>query len=644
MHKIKIYLIFSFALFYSIVASADAIDTRNNTNFIVATLYYGLKEYSWPINYLNAIKNSDIDTELATIKKMGFNTIILLASWSEFEPIIGKPNNMAYRKINTIISKAKKNGLNVMVRIPYLWSLADGGNDMRRRIAYALLDRETYRQSLLNFLRYFQKNVIQKNNNVISKFGSWEDFYVLRDLFFSDEPVVSAFVKEKFFRDTGIESIKVMLNGEYYDVFNNWLDTKILEMSKEIGSYGYEIRTDSDLYKKNQELKAHTHNKFYKNDSNGNVIAYWASYFGQENHGEKISADKAIASFSWMLDQISKETRQPVFIDQLNFFDNSPDTIGNAQIETEQLPDFFEKMTNVLAERTTGFALWTIRDYHHNIIFNPAFSEKLFGWKASKHVSVNEDHVTIAPGGYLSQNVPASRFAVISSELPFLVIDVIAGKGTVSIDSEKSLSVQGPGRYAKDVQLSPNYVKQGLNITIRASNDSSKALKVKWVGLSGHKQVGKVFDESGNKGDFYHLIKSTNEKLLNLSKFLCRGYMRHLQSDIYSRGIFSDGWTSQSFELCGPNINFLKGVELAYYNPLSSERSIKISIDGIDVKTLVLENGAGKISICFPLKSLSHSVGFTISSPFIPSQLDNRSPDSRTLGIVLNSFEKIKCH
>lgn len=638
----RFFLILCFVFCYSINTYANNIGKK--IPYIVATHYYGFKEYSWPINYLNAIKDSDIGADLATIKKAGFNTVILLVSWTEFEPIIGKRDDAVYRKIKRIIIEAKKHGLTVMLRIPYLWSLNGTGDGMRERIAYALLNHGHYRKALLSFLEVFQNEIVKKNENIIGKFGSWEDYYVLRDFFFSDTPIVSAVVRDKFFKDTGIESIKVVRNGENYDVFNDWMDTKILGMAKDIGSYGYEIRTDSDLYKKNNELKWHAHNKFYKNESNGNLVAYWAPYFGQLNSGEKISADKAIASFNWMLDSISAETKQPVFIDQFNFFDNSPDTGGNAQIDTSQLPMFFEKMTGILAKRTSGYGFWTIRDYHHNIIYNPAFSEKLMGWKASKNVVVNKDYVTIPPGGYVSQYVPASRFLVLDSKMPSLVVDVVAGRGTVLIDSKKLLSIDGERKFNKAFTITPDHLAKGVNITIKSNEDSLNPLKVKWLGLLGHAQVGKVFDEAGKKSDFYHLIKTTNERILKTVNIPCQGYTLHSQSALYTSGIFADGWTSQNIDICKPVLN-KEGVELNYYNPLSYERSAQIIVNGVVVKTIILNRaGAGTIRMCPFSDGISGKASILIKPPFTPSQLDKQSRDNRSLGLVVNSLNAIKCN
>ena len=83
--------------------SASVQKPYKEQDFIIGTHYYGFHEFDWPINYLHSIKDSDVKNDLKTIKEMGFNSIILLAAWPEFEPEIGSPDEYIYKKINNII-------------------------------------------------------------------------------------------------------------------------------------------------------------------------------------------------------------------------------------------------------------------------------------------------------------------------------------------------------------------------------------------------------------------------------------------------------------------------------------------------------------------------------------------------------------
>jgi hypothetical protein len=637
----KIFLkILRSALIFTLFSSF-AVAEQSGQEFSVATHYYGLKEYSWPINYLNAIKASDIESDMLKIKEMGFNQIILLASWAEFEPTIGIRNELAYLKIESIIKSANNNGLSVAIRIPYLWSLtAKGGEDMRERIVYALLNEHGYKRKLIEFILNFEKDVIAKNSNVVMKFGSWEDYYVLRDIFFERGSSVSNLVRKLFLKDTGVAPNEVIMNGENYDIFNDWMDAKISRLSKDIGQYGYEIRTDSDLYVNDEKNVWHSHNKFYKNKSNGKVVAYWAPYFGQKNNGENISADSAVKSFSWMLDLISAETTALPFIDQLNFFDNSPNTEKNAKISSDQVSVFFDQLTDVLVERTTGYALWTIRDYRHNIVYNPAFSEGRVGWEVSDNVIFSEDGVFIPPDGQMSQYIPHSRFWVLKSKSPELIVKVVSGNGTANI-GETISKFQGSGRYGNDISIED--LGEGFNITIKADANSPSGLRVAWVALQGHRQEGQVLDEAGKPGEFYNLILNTNKEAINKVNRPCRGYAKNIRSVAYTRGLFSDGWTKQDFSICDIDFNKTTGFILQYYNPVLEKRTLKISTNNTIKHQAELKGGKGEVRICLGSKKSENDINFHVSTPFIPGNLDEKSPDFRNLGVMLLDYEKINC-
>lgn len=621
--------------------SSFAVAKQSGQEFSIATHYYGLKEYSRPINYLNATKASDIQGDMLKIKEMGFNEIILLASWAEFEPTIGIRNELAYLKIESIIKSANNNGLSVAIRIPYLWSLtAKGSEDMRERIVYALLNEHGYKRKLVEFILNFEKDVIDKNSNVVMKFGSWKDYYVIRDIFFERGSSVSNLVRKQFLKDTGVSPNEVIMNGENYDIFNDWMDEKISRLSKEIGQYGYEIRTDSDLYVKDEKNVWHSHNKFYKNKSNGKVVAYWAPYFGQKNNGENISADSAVKSFSWMLDQISAETTALPFIDQLNFFDNSPNTEKNAKISSDQLSVFFDKLTDVLVERTTGYALWTIRDYRHNIVYNPSFSEGHVGWEVSDNVIFSEDGVFIPPGTQISQYIPHSRFWVLKSKSPELIVKVVSGNGTANI-GETISKFQGGGRYGNDISIED--LGQDFNITIKADANSPSGLRVAWVSLQGHRQEGKVLDEAGKPGEFYNLILNANKEVIKKANRSCRGYAKNIRSVAYTRGLFSDGWTKQDFSICDIDFNKTTGFIFQYYNPVLEKRTLKISTNNTIKHQAELKGGKGEVRICLGSEKSENDIDFHVSTPFIPGNLDEKSPDFRHLGVMLLDYKKINC-
>lgn len=481
--------------------------------FTIGTHYYGFKEYQWPVNYLNALSVDDIENDLTKIKNAGFNTIILLVSWSEFEPTIGDSNQPAYNKINKIIETANKHSLEVMLRMPYVWAL--NGDMVQQRIAYTLLNYYYYKKSFLLFLERFQNAVINNNSNIISKFGSWEDFYVLRDYFFSGEGAVSKDVREAFFRDTGMRPQDVDINGDNYNVLLAWIDSKIVRLMNDLSNYGYEIRTDSDPYTKDNKLLWHSHGDFYQNESEGALVAYWAPYFGQKNIGEKILASQAIDSFLWMLDLIDSKTKQQPFIDQLNFYDNSPDTGTNAKIKDSEYRTFFNKLVNVITTRTVGYAFWTLKDYGHNIIYNTSFTEGLSGWNASDNVHVRDHVLTIGPGNYLSQDIDRNKIRVLNSTSPHLLVNIISGSAHIEIESKGEIVYQFdlPGIGKKEIVFGLEGLEHGFRIVLKPSKQGGQQLKVGWVGLFGHKQVGKIFDVSGNKDEFYSVVKEFNGKV-----------------------------------------------------------------------------------------------------------------------------------
>ena len=91
------------------------------------------------------------------------------------------------------------------------------------------------------------------NSNVVEEFGSWEDFYVVRDLIFQHDDDVSVKLEE-LYSIYGHRKSELAYAGKNFNKFMIWVDEEILLLSKEIGNYGYEVRTDADVYKKDGKI------------------------------------------------------------------------------------------------------------------------------------------------------------------------------------------------------------------------------------------------------------------------------------------------------------------------------------------------------------------------------------------------------
>ena len=87
----------------------------------------------WVINFWNS-ESGNMDQELARIAQDGFNNIILVVPWREFQPGMTPCtyNQYAWDKLDRVMDAAAAQGLSVMLRVGYTWDYCGGGNVMDR--------------------------------------------------------------------------------------------------------------------------------------------------------------------------------------------------------------------------------------------------------------------------------------------------------------------------------------------------------------------------------------------------------------------------------------------------------------------------------------------------------------------------------
>ena len=107
--------------------SKKASDYGNGENgYLKSATYYSDE---WVINFWNS-ESSHMEEELKQIAEDGFNSIILVVPWREFQPSMNpqRYNDYAWEKFDRVMEAAQRQNLKVMLRVGYTWDYYSGDN------------------------------------------------------------------------------------------------------------------------------------------------------------------------------------------------------------------------------------------------------------------------------------------------------------------------------------------------------------------------------------------------------------------------------------------------------------------------------------------------------------------------------------
>ena len=129
----------------------------------------------WVINFWNS-ESSHMDEELKQIREDGFNSIILVVPWREFQPSMAPEhyNDYAWEKFDRVMKAAKAQDLKVMLRVGYTWDYYSSENVLAR-YEKLLYDSETKKAWLHYAKRLYEK--ASAYDNFSGGFITWEDFW-----------------------------------------------------------------------------------------------------------------------------------------------------------------------------------------------------------------------------------------------------------------------------------------------------------------------------------------------------------------------------------------------------------------------------------------------------------------------------------
>ena len=515
----------------------DAEEGFGSEGYVKSASYFADE---WPINFWNS-EMDYLDADMEQIKNDGFNSIILVIPWREFQPTVSPItyNEYAFHKLDEIMKAANTVGLDVYTRIGYTWDFYEDEEDNILDRFYQLLGDADTQKAWYDYVNQMYTTLCEYSN-FKGGFIVWEDFW--NNLSVCDETSedlrkekaqfigYQEYVKINYSLDdynnnygtsyVSYEDIPVPMKTEpameaMYGFYDTFLNSLLAKSQEDFPDLSMEVRMDWDtVYNTDGTTRYYNHASTYTCENAGYTATMYGIPMGFENKGERVTYTEAMEKTEYILQELKKQNEQkPVYIEQFIFADNTPGFKNNAQIKESDMNLYLENVADILLENSEGYGIWTYRNYRSNIIYNSQFALDDKGWKTSGDVSFAEKNgssvCVMQFGGVISQSISDNRDQNGSEEYT-LSLDVV----DVSKAGNLTLTV---GNYSKTVRVS-----EGGEIEIKVpKNDSFDltieandcAVDIDNIRLYSHVQEGYLYDEDNNELQCIEGIRTLNANL-----------------------------------------------------------------------------------------------------------------------------------
>ncbi len=392
----------------------------------------------WSLNFWNC-ELDQIDSQLEQIAADGFNSIILVIPWREFQPDLDSMelDGRAARQLRFVLEKAQNHQLGVMIRPGYTWDYSEADSVLPR---YAGLTGDAgCQEAWLSYLTQIY-DICKEYGCFLGGFLCWEDFwnytYTAKDLGAKKEGVQEAaecgyhrYLEERYtleevnawYGENFTDYSQIYFPGEdspalrlFYDFYDDFLNRLLAESQQVFPNLSMEVRLDADLAV-NREGGSYyySHEATYSCQASDFTSVMYGIPMGFPNQGERVDYQTAMAQTDLILSGLLEHNGgKGVYIDQFLYMDNTPGFSHNAQIIEDQTDDYLEGIHTVLAEKTIGYGVWTYRDYAVDLLYNPQFGLGLEGWESSGAKITEESgsrKALLEAGGWVRQDIPPSR-------------------------------------------------------------------------------------------------------------------------------------------------------------------------------------------------------------------------------------------
>lgn len=434
---------------------------------------------AWVSNFWNS-ESDHMDEELAQIAADGFNSIVLVVPWREFQPGVlpVSYNRYAFQKLDKVMNAANAHGLMVELRVGYVW---DYYNDdvVTGRFRDLLKDPST-RAAWLAYAKQIYRTA-SAHSNFYGGFMTWEDFwnyvedaanlgkgansrnaakecgyqtwlkkhYSLKQVNEYYQPA------EKF---TSYDNVYIPARKEYayklfYEFYDDFLNDLLKDTQKVFPNLSMEVRLDVDpvdAQDGNGQVGASHYGTFPCADAGYTSLMYSVSM--GHGFGDVLSTQEAIKTMNEQLSLVrANNGGKPVFIDQLLYMDATEGFEQNARLAESHRGAFLTGIPDTLRAHTNGYAVWTYRNYTNNPVYNHQFALGTRGWNVTNGSVMERNgssQLLLQSGGSLAQKVGHRiggrtthdghvRFTADSDEPAVLTVKLGSMSQTVEVNGPK---------------------------------------------------------------------------------------------------------------------------------------------------------------------------------------------------------------
>lgn len=490
----------------------------------------------WAINFWNSELDS-IDDDLIQIKNDGFDSIILVIPWKEFQ-IATNPieyNDYAFNQLKFIMDKTLNYGLNVYTRIGYSWDFYNDSNeDISQRYLKLFYDNNT----ILAWGDYCIAlyDCLSSYSNFKDAFLTWEDFWGTLSLCnLTDVEARLSYARLIGYQDYIEANYNLNMYNQKYsysyssydDILLPYIKDEEMELFYEFYDYhlnevlsltqeyfpncSMEVRLDSDLVYLDDSFYYYSHEATYDCMNSDFTATMYGIPMGCENNGERISYLKAMQNTEYILKKLYLQNgEKPVYIEQFLFMDNTPKFSYNAQIEESQINDYLMNVSEVLKKYSNGYGIWTYKNYCFNMIYNNGFYLEDVGWNVSDNIEF--ETIDGSKTCHLVEN------SVLMQEIPNIRDHSKGDKYIVSFDvkkinnssklliefgtESKEITVDSLGKYELEFNINTSF---DIKISVLSGD-----LSVDNVRLYNFIQDGGLYSIDGSELDYIIGIRQLN--------------------------------------------------------------------------------------------------------------------------------------